>query len=103
MRDAVRRIRTEIGQPATVATVPQVHEPGREGEVDFGEFFAVIAGVTMKLWLFSLRLSASGRACHRAFPTQAQDVPRRPRPRLRAPGGVPGRIRSYAGILCLTP
>ncbi len=94
VRDAVRRIRAEIDQPATVATVPQVHEPGREGEVDFGEFFAVIAGVTMKLWLFSLRLSASGRACHRAFPTQAQEAFFAGHVHaFERLGGVPGRIR----------
>lgn len=94
VRDAVRRIRTEIGQPGTVATVPQVHEPGHEGEVDFGEFFAVIAGVTMKLWLFSLRLSASGRACHRAFPTQAQEAFFAGHvDAFERLGGVPGRIR----------
>ena len=74
--------------------VPQVHEPGREAEVDFGEFWAVIAGVMVKLWLFSLRLCCSGRACHRAFATQAQEAFFAGHvdafDRL---GGVPGRIR----------
>jgi len=51
--------------------VPQVHQPGHEAEVDFGEFWALIAGAMVKLCIFSLRLSASGRACHRAFATQA--------------------------------
>ena len=74
VRQAVRRIRADIGEPKGEAMVPQLHEPGREAEVDFGEFYAVIAGVMVKLWLFSLRLSASGRACHRAFATQAQEA-----------------------------
>lgn len=74
VREAVRKIRAEIGVPAGEATVPQVHEPGREAEVDFGEFWALIGGVMTKLWLFSLRLSASGRACHKAYATQAQEA-----------------------------
>ncbi len=74
VRQAVRRVRAEIGEPRSEAMVPQVHEPGREAEVDFGEFYAVIAKVMVKLWIFSLRLSASGRACHRAFATQAQEA-----------------------------
>jgi transposase len=73
VRENVRRIRADIA-PAPTATVPQVHEPGFEAEVDFGELWAVIAGVLVKLWLFSLRLSCSGRACHRVFATQAQEA-----------------------------
>jgi len=94
VRATVRRIRAEIGEPQGQAMVPQVHEPGREAEVDFGEFWAVIAGVMTKLWLFSLRLTASGRACHWAFATQAQEAFFAGHvdafDRL---GGVPGRIR----------
>src|SRR5258708_1899234 len=41
--------------------------PG-EAEVDFGEFHAVIAGTLLKLWLFVLRLSCSGRAFHGEVP-----------------------------------
>jgi transposase len=94
VRTTVRRIRAEIAGPVADATVPQVHEPGREGEVDFGEFYAVIAGVTVKLWLFSLRLSASGRACHRAFATQAQEAFFAGHvDAFERLGGVPARIR----------
>jgi len=74
VRQAVRRIRAEIAQPEGEAMVPQVHQPGHEAEVDFGEFWALIAGVMVKLWIFFLRLSASGRACHRAFATEAQEA-----------------------------
>jgi len=94
VRTTVRRIRAEIGGPHPDAAVPQVHEPGREAEVDFGEFYAVIAGVMMKLWLFSLRLSASGRACHRAFATQAQEAFFAGHvDAFERIGGVPARIR----------
>lgn len=47
--------------------MPQTHEPGAEAEVDFGEFYAVIAGVSAKCHLFVLPLSASGKAVRVAF------------------------------------
>src|SRR5207237_829746 len=48
--------------------------PGAEAEADFGEFYATVAGTLMKLWMFVLRLSHSGRAFHVAFCTQAQEA-----------------------------
>src|SRR6185312_10285757 len=53
--------------------VPQTHPPGVEAEVDFGEFTAVIAGIVVKLWMFVLRLSHSGKAVHIAYANQAQE------------------------------
>jgi hypothetical protein len=73
VRENVRRLRSEIADPPA-AMVPQLHQPGQEAEVDFGELWACVAGVLTKLWLFSLRLSASGRAIHRVFATQAQEA-----------------------------
>ena len=73
VRENVRRIRAEIAE-APEAMVPQLHEPGREAEVDFGELYAYVTGLLTKLWLFSLRLSASGRAIHRVYATQAQEA-----------------------------
>jgi transposase len=73
VRENVRRIRAEIADPPE-AMVPQLHQPGQEAEVDFGELWAYVAGVLTKLWLFSLRLSASGRAIHKVFATQAQEA-----------------------------
>ena len=70
----VARRRAELGLEQVQVTVPQAHEPGAEAEVDFGEFHAVIAGVLLKLWLFVMRLSCSGRAFHVAFATQAQEA-----------------------------
>ena len=94
VRETVRRIRAELAEPTAEATVPQVHEPGREAEVDFGEFYAVIADVMVKLWIFSLRLSASGRACHRAFATQAQEAFFAGHlDAFERLGGIPARIR----------
>jgi transposase len=73
VRSLVAVIRREIGSGGPVVTVPQTHPVGREAEVDFGEFVAVIAGELMKLWMFVLRLSHSGRAVHIAYGNQAQE------------------------------
>ena len=67
------KIRRElIGTPVNVA-VPQTHAPGAEAEVDFGEFKALTGGVMVKLFMFVLRLSFSGRAVHVAYANQAQE------------------------------
>ena len=47
-------------------TVQQAHEPDAEAEVDFGQLYAQVAGVLLKLWMFVMRLSCSDRAAHRA-------------------------------------
>jgi transposase len=90
----VARRKRELGLDAVEVAVPQTHAPGGEAEVDFGEFFARIAGVMVKVWLFVMRLSCSGKAFHVAFTTQAQEA------FLEGHvlafdhfGGVPGRIR----------
>jgi len=70
----VARRRAELGLDRAEVAVPQAHLPGAEAEVDFGEFHASIAGTLLKLWLFVLRLSCSGRAFHVAFATQAQEA-----------------------------
>jgi transposase len=70
----VARRRAELGLDKVQVMVPQAHAPGAEAEVDFGEFHAVIAGVLIKLWMFVMRLSCSGRAFHVAFATQAQEA-----------------------------
>lgn len=38
------RMRSEIGEPRTELVVPQTYRPGYESDVDFGEFYALIAG-----------------------------------------------------------
>jgi transposase len=70
----VARRKAELGLDRLEVSVPQQHLPGAEAEVDFGEFYAMIAGTLLKLWLFVLRLSCSGRAFHVAFATQAQEA-----------------------------
>jgi transposase len=70
----VARRRVELGLDRIEVAVPQTHPPGAEAEVDFGEFYARIAGTLIKLWMFVMRLSHSGRAFHVAFATQAQEA-----------------------------
>jgi transposase len=69
----VARRRTELGLDRVEVAVPQAHLPGAEAEVDFGEFYASIAGTLLKLWMFVLRLSCSGRAFHVAFASTYTD------------------------------
>ena len=78
VRDYVARRRPEIaieaGRQLAAGFVPQTHAPGAEAEVDFADLWVVLRGVKTKTQLFTLRLSHSGRAMHRAFPTQAQEA-----------------------------
>jgi transposase len=86
--------RVELGLDRVEVAVPQTHPAGAEAEVDFGEFCTWIDGVLVKVWLFVMRLSCSGRAFHLAFGTQAQEAFLEGHVAAFAHfGGVPGRIR----------
>ncbi len=77
VRNYVRRRRGEIDAAAgrlAEVFVPQEHAPGAEAEVDFGEVWVVVAGVKTKCHMFTFRLSHSGKAIHRVYPTQAQEA-----------------------------
>jgi transposase len=78
VRDHVRKRRPQIaaeaGKPLEVGFVPQTHLPAAEAEVDFHDLWVVLSGVKTKTALFTLRLSYSGRAAHRAFATQGQEA-----------------------------
>ena len=86
VRSLVAVIRVEIGSGRPVVNVPQTHLAGEEAEVDFGEFYAVIAGQMLKLWMFVLRLSHSGRAVHIAYGNQAQE------------SFLDGHVRAFAAL-----
>lgn len=73
VRNLVARLRDEVDANRQQVMVPQTHPPAQEAEVDFGEFSAVIAGVVMKLFMFCLRLSHSGKAVHVAYANQSQE------------------------------
>lgn len=90
----VARRRVELGLDRVEVAVPQTHPPGAEAEVDFGEFYATIGGVWMKLWMFVMRLSFSGKAFHVAFANQAQEAFLQGHVlAFEHFGAVPGRIR----------
>jgi transposase len=78
VRDYVRKRRPQIlaeaGKPLELGFVPQTHEPGVEAEVDFHDLWVVLRGVKTKTALFTMRLSYSARAAHRAFLTQGQEA-----------------------------
>ena len=78
VRDYVARRRPEIaaaaGRTLDQGFVPQTHEPGGEAEVDFADLWVILRGVKTKTFLFTLRLSYSGKSVHRAFATQGQEA-----------------------------
>jgi transposase len=74
VKDRRLQVRREAGVGPQAAFVPQTHLPGAEAEVDFGEFHVVLAGELTKVYLFSLRLSFSGKAVHRVFATAGQEA-----------------------------
>ena len=78
VRDYVRVRRPEIwaeaGRALEQAFVPQCHEPGAEAEVDFADLWVLLDGVKTKVFLFTLRLSYSGKAVHRAYASQSQEA-----------------------------
>src|SRR5246500_3138408 len=68
------QILAEAGKPLELGYVPQTHPPAAEGEVDFHDLWVVLGGVKTKTALFTMRLSYSARAAHRAFLTQGQEA-----------------------------
>jgi transposase len=86
VRNLVARLRVEIAGEQYSVMVPQTHPPAREAEVDFGEFTAVIAGVVMRLYMFCLRLSHSGKAVHVAYANQSQE------------SFLDGHVRAFAAL-----
>src|SRR4029453_3146141 len=73
-RRLVGRLNSELDRDVGKVTIGQVHEPGEDAEVDFGEFQARVAGVLLRLWLFVMRLSFSGRGFAFAYAHQAQEA-----------------------------
>jgi transposase len=78
VRDYVRKRRPEIaaeaGKPTEEGYVPQTHPPAAEAEVDFHDLWVILRGVKTKTALFTMRLSFSGRAAHRASLSQGQEA-----------------------------
>ncbi|MEV8410523.1 IS21 family transposase, partial [Streptomyces niveus] len=83
-------ILVESGKAPLEAFVPQTHLPGHEAEVDFGDVTVRLAGELVTCYLFSFRLSYSGKAVHRVFASCGQEAFFEGHVHaLRALGGVP--------------
>jgi transposase len=68
------QIRVEAGRGPVEAFISQTHRPGAEAEVDFGDVTVRIGGQQVTCYLFSLRLSYSGKAVHRVFTSGGQEA-----------------------------
>ncbi len=74
VRQYVRARRRVMGLAVSEVMVPQVHAPGMEGEVDWGEADVVLAGVVMTVHLFVMRASFSGAAFCQASLVETQQA-----------------------------
>jgi transposase len=74
VREYVRRRRRELGELVDEVFVPQVHEPGVEAEVDWGEAIVELAGQRRKVYLFLTRACYSGAAFAIAFERETQQA-----------------------------
>lgn len=88
-------IAAEMGRGPAKVFIPQVHRPGEEGEVDFGDIAVRLRGELVTCYLFCFRLSFSGKAIHRASLSAGQEAFFEGHLHaLRRLGGVPtGRVR----------
>ena len=94
VRAYVAVVRRELESGTARVTVPQLHPPGAETEVDFGEVSVWLGGVLTKLAMFVMRLSHSGQAVHVCFPSKGQEAFLEGHVvAFERFGGVPGRIR----------
>ncbi|WP_274919668.1 IS21 family transposase [Streptomyces sp. WZ-12] len=93
--DRKPQIAVEAGKAPIEAFVPQTHPPGMEAEVDFGDVAVRLGGELVTCYLFSFRLSYSGKAVHRVFASAGQEAFFEGHVHaLRTLGGVPrGRVR----------
>lgn len=95
VEDAVRR---SAGRPGWARMRCSCRRPicrGAEAEVDFGDVHVMLAGKMTRVYLFSMRLSYSGKAVHRVFASCGQGAFFEGHVHaFRALGGIPrGRIR----------
>jgi transposase len=101
----VNRRRPEIlaeareGRVHLEGTVPQVHAPGAEAEVDFADVWVRLAGEPVQCHLFTLRLSYSGKAVHRVYVSESQEAFMQGHVEaFRVLGGVPTRHIRYDNL-----
>lgn len=68
------QIRAEAGRGPEMSFVPRSYRPGVEAEVGFGDVTVCLSGVQVSCYLFSFRLSYSGKAVHKVFASQGQEA-----------------------------
>ncbi len=74
VRQYVRERKRAMGWAVGEVFVPQVHAPGAEAEVDWGEALVVLGGVSVKVHLFVMRASFSGAAFCQASLVETQQA-----------------------------
>ena len=74
VRQYVRARKRAMGFAVDEVFVPQVHAPGIEAEVDWGEALVVLGGVAVKVHLFVMRASFSGAALCQASLVETQQA-----------------------------
>jgi transposase len=74
VRDYVRARKRAMGWAVGEVFVPQVHAPGVEAEVDWGQAEVVLAGVATTVHLFVMRASFSGAAFCQASLVETQQA-----------------------------
>lgn len=94
VRRYVKQVRDSFETPIAAVSVPQDHRLGVEAEVDYGESSIYIDSDLLKVAVFVMRLSASGRSFSRAYVSEAQESFLDGHVRAFDHfGGVPERIR----------
>ncbi len=73
VRQYVRLRRRQIGMPGE-AYVPQIHHPGVEAEVDWGEATVIMRATPIQIGLFYMRACHSGASYVGAFPRMTQQA-----------------------------
>ena len=72
VRAYVGRVRRELEFGRSVVTIPQLHPPGEEAQVDFGAVSVWLDGVLTELSMFVMRLSHSGGQSTSVFRARAR-------------------------------
>jgi transposase len=74
VRQYVRARKRAMGWSVAEVFVPQVHAPGREAEVDWGQAEVVLGGVPARVHVFVMRASFSGAAFCQASLVETQQA-----------------------------
>jgi len=74
VRQHVHRRKRELGLAVGEVFVPQVHAPGVEAEVDWGQAEVLLGGVAVRVHLFVMRASFSGAAFCQASLVETQQA-----------------------------